>query len=192
MNNTVKITLLIILGLISASGISFAHCDTMDGPVIKDAQTAIKENNVNYALKWVNPSDEKEVTEAFTLMMNVRPLSPNAKMLAEKYFFETLVRLHRTAEGVPYTGIKPAGSPVDKKILAADQSIALGNLSPMKDLVPVEQSEELTDLFNKLLSLKNFEVDNVSAGREYVKAYVMFLHFAEADESGHTEGGHHI
>ena len=79
----------------------------MDGPLIGDARKAIAQDNVNYALKWVLPANETEVREAFILMMKVRGLSPDAKELAEKYFFETLVRIHRNGEGVPYTGIKP-------------------------------------------------------------------------------------
>jgi len=67
--------------------------------------------------------------------MNVRRLNSDAMILADKFFFETLVRLHRSGEGVPYTGVKPSGTPVDDKILAADKSIEAGNLSPLKDKV---------------------------------------------------------
>lgn len=35
-----------------------AHCDTMDGPTVKDALKAMETDNVNYALKWVQPRYE--------------------------------------------------------------------------------------------------------------------------------------
>jgi len=36
--------------------------------------------------------------------------------------------------------------------------------------------------------LKNFDVNNVLAGREYIEAYVQFFHFAEGEEEGHDHG----
>jgi Family of unknown function (DUF6448) len=172
-----------------------AHCDTMDGPTVADARKAIEKNNVNYVLKWVQAADEKVIKEAFGLTMKVRVLSPEAETLADNYFFETLVRIHRSGEGVPYTGVKPSGTRVDEKILAADKAIALGNLSPLNDLVPKDKFPELKKRFDKVMSLKNFDVNNVQAGREYIEAYVQFFHFAEGEEEGHNpghleEGGH--
>jgi len=118
--------------------------------------------------------------------MKVRELSPEAKILADKYFFETLVRLHRSGEGLPYTGVKPSGTPVDDKILAADKSIELGNLSPLKDKISKEMLPELTERFEKVMALRNFDVNKVEAGREYVEAYVKFFKFAEGEEEGHN------
>jgi len=133
----------ILLMLIFSTNVSFAHCDTMDGPLIKDAKIAINKNNVNYVLKWVQPENETEIKEAFSLAMKVRKSGADARNLADKYFFETVVRLHREGEGVPFTGVKPSGTPIDEKILAADKSIEKGNLSPIKDLVPKEMLPEL-------------------------------------------------
>jgi hypothetical protein len=139
--------------------------------------------------------NENEIKEAFDLIMKVRVLSPEAKELSDNYFFETLVRVHRSGEGVPYIGLKPSGTPIDEKIIAADKSIELGNLSPLNDLIPKENLPELKKRFNKVMSLKNFDVNNVQAGREYIEAYVQFFHFAEGEEEGHDhgnikEGGH--
>ena len=129
-----------------------------------------------------------EIKNAFNLMMKVRELSPEAKDLAEKYFFETLVRIHRNGEGVPFTGVKPSGTPIDEKILAADKSIESGNLSPMDEMVPKDKLPELTERFEKVMSLKNFDINNVEAGREYIEAYVQFFKFAEGEEEGHATG----
>jgi hypothetical protein len=181
----VLVPLFIISLLILSTNITFAHCDTMDGPLIADARKAIEQNNVNYTLKWVPSVNESEIRDAFKLIMKVRGLSPEAKELAEKYFFDTLVRIHRAAEGVPFTGVKPSGTPIDEKVLAADKSIEVGNLSPMNKMIPKDKLPELTELFKKVMSLKNFDVNNVAAGREYIEAYVRFFKFAEGEE-GHA------
>lgn len=172
--------------LVLPANFVIAHCDTMDGPTVADARKAIDKNNVNYVLKWVQAADEKLIKEAFDLTMKVRVLSPEAQTLADNYFFETLVRVHRSGEGVAYTGVKPSGTPIDDKILAADKAIALGNLSPLNDLVPQDKFPELQKRFDKVMSLKNFDVNNVQAGREYIEAYVKFFHYAEGEEEGHN------
>lgn len=166
----------------------FAHCDTMDGPVITDAKKAIQQKNVNFVLKWVRPESEKELKRTFSLISKVRILSPEAKEVSDKYFFDTLVRLHRSGEGLGFTGVKPSGTPINEKIKAADKSILIGNLSPLKGLVKEENIPELKKRFNKVLSLKKFEPNNIDAGREYVEAYVQFFHYAEGEEESH--GGH--
>ena len=176
------IPIFIVLLLILSTNVTFAHCDTMDGPLIKDARLAIAQNNINYALKWVSSKNEAEIKDAFKLMMKVRETGPEGKELAEKYFFETLVRIHRTGEGMPFTGVKPSGTPIDDKVLAADKSIEIGNLSPFKNMVSKDILQELTKRFNKVMSLKNFDVNNVEAGREYIEVYVLFFKFAEGEE----------
>jgi len=182
--------LLVITLLILSTNYSFAHCDTMNGPTIMDAKKAIDQNNVNYTLKWVQPHYETEIRDAFILMMKVRGLSADAKELSEKYFFETLVRIHRAGEGVPFTGVKPTGTPIDEKIMAADKSIELGNLSPLQGKVSAGDMPELTKRFEKVISLKNFEVNNVATGRDYIEAYVQFFKFAEGEAEGSAAHGH--
>lgn len=174
----VSITMIIHL----TAGTMLAHCDTMDGPVVADARKALEQNNVNYVLKWIQPSYENEIIDAFNLAIAVRSQNTQVRELADKYFFETLVRVHRMGEGVAYTGIRPSGTPVDEKILAADESIETGNLFPLSNLVPDDEMGELEEKFNKVISLKNFDVNDVPAGREYIEAYVQFFHFAEGEE----------
>jgi len=184
------VPLIILSLLILSTNVTRAHCDTMDGPVVKDAKMAIEKNNINYVLKWIQPQDEIELKNAFLLAMKVRILSPDATVLADKYFFETLVRLHRSGEGAPFTGVKPSGIPIDEKILAADKSIETGNLSPLKELVPKELIPELEKRFIKVMSLKYYDVNNIEAGRAYIGSYVQFFKFAEEENHKvvHQEG----
>ena len=189
-----KTTFLSVLALILSFctyEFTFAHCDTMDGPVIADAKKAIEQNNVNYILKWVSVENEQKIKTAFDVAMKVRKSNPASTESTDRYLFETLVRLHRNGEGVEYTGIKPSGTPIDEKIRAADKSIELGNLSPLEKLVPNVVLPELKERFDRVMSLKNFDVNDVKAGREYVKAYVQFFHFAEGERAhGHEQREH--
>lgn len=183
MKRIIKIILLSLLISFLSTGNSFAHCDTMDGPVVTDARRAIDSSNVNYVLKWVKPEYEKDVRGVFFQVILVRTLSPESQQLADMYFFETVVKLHRLGEGIPFTYIKPSGTPVDKRIIAADKSIEQGDLSPLKNLLPEEKLSELKVLFDRVMLLKDFDINDVAAGRKYVEAYVRFFHFAENYET---------
>jgi len=86
------------------------HCDTIDGPVVQAAKKALELGNVNIILPWVYKDGETEVREAFAQTQAVRNLKKEtATKLADLWFFETVVRIHREGENAPYTGLIPAG-----------------------------------------------------------------------------------
>ena len=107
-----------------------AHCDGLDGPVVQAAQKALETGNVNLVLIWVQKPDEAEIKRAFDHAQAVRKLSAEARELADRYFFETLVRIHRAGEGAPFTGLKPAGRDLGPAIPAADNALRDG--TPME------------------------------------------------------------
>jgi signal peptidase I len=108
-----------------------AHCDTMDGPTVKDGKLALERNNLNYALKWIASADTEELRKIFTQSIKVRALGPDARDLADRFFLESLVRIHRAGEGAPFEGLKPSGSPVDEKVTVADKCVETGDLEPL-------------------------------------------------------------
>jgi hypothetical protein len=165
-----------------------AHCDTMDGPTVADGRRALDTGEANHALKWVDEAHEAEVREAFELARRVRTLGDDARELADRYFLDTLVRLHRAGEGEPFTGIRPSGVPVDAKVVAADRCIAEGDLAALEPLVPGEQLPELRTRFDRVLATRDFDLDDLAAARAYIAAYVAFFHLAEGEEHGHAHG----
>lgn len=84
--------------------------------------------NVNLVLPWIRESDEAEICRAFADALAVRALGPRAKAMADLYFFETLVRVHRAGEGAPHTGLKPAGRDLGPAIPAADRALQEGSV----------------------------------------------------------------
>ena len=169
---------LFILGIVVTTPVS-AHCDTMDGPVVKAAQEALETGNVNLVLIWVQEKDEAQIKEAFNNTIAVRKLSPEAKELADMYFFETLVRVHRAGEGAPYTGLKPAGLDLGPAIPAADEALKTGSPDKLVKLLTDATENGTREEFSKVMEKRNFNANNVSAGREYIEAYVPFIHYVE-------------
>ena len=167
-----------------------AHCDTLDGPAVQDGRAALATGNVNHALKWVPAKGEGEVRDAFALSRRVRDLGPDARELADRYFLETLVRIHRAGEGEGFDGLKPAGTVLDPRVVAADAAIEQGDLAPVVGLVPPEDVAELSQRFDRALALRQFAVDDVAAGRAYLAAYVDFFKLAEGETHHHGHDAH--
>ncbi len=168
-----------------------AHCDTLDGPVVMAARTALESGKLEPVLAWVQPGDEAEVRKAFEQARTVRKGSKDARELADTWFFETLVRVHRAGEGAPYTGLKPAGA-VDPGVAAADRVIAGGKPAELEAMLVMEVREGLHRHVARLQAEKPPAAD-VAAGRRWVAAYVPFIHWAEgvlAAARGPGEHGH--
>jgi hypothetical protein len=157
----------------------FAHCDGLDGPVVKAAQRALDSGNVNPVLIWVQKSDEAEIRGLFEKTLAVRKLNTQARELADMYFFETLVRIHRAGEGAPYTGLKPAGRDLGPAIPAADKALESGKVEALVKLLTDGMQAGVRQQFKQVTAKKKFGKDDVTAGRDYVKHYVEFIHYVE-------------
>lgn len=181
-----------LLVLVTAlGGRAWAHCDTMDGPVVLEAKAALAAGDVTPLLKWVRASDEEEIRAAFGKATEVRALGPEAMELSDRYFLETLVRVHRAGEGAPYTGLKPAGR-AEPGIALADGALESGSSENLVEKLASHLREGIEERFARAIDAKRHAGEDVSAGREYVAAYVDFLHYVEAIAGAvHGEGGHH-
>jgi hypothetical protein len=175
-----------------------AHCDTLDGPVVKDARAALEAGEVTPVLKWVAPEGEAEVRRVFGQTLRVRALGPEAQALADRFFFETLVRVHREGEGAPYTGLKPAGTPVDPAVAAAEHALESGAVEPLVELVTRQIDEGLRERHARAVDERGHASESVEQGRQYVAAYVDLMHYAEnllatagaAPHTAHAEHSH--
>ena len=157
----------------------YAHCDGLDGPVVTLAKKALDTGNVNVVLPWVHMDDESEIRLVFEHALSVRKLSPEAKHLADTFFFETLVRVHRASEGAPYTGLKPAGLDLGPAIPAADKALDSGSTEALEKLLADAIRKGLREHFHAAMSQKKFAPNDVTAGRRYVEAYVPYVHYVE-------------
>jgi hypothetical protein len=189
---TIALAAALALGTLALPGRAFAHCDTMDGPVVLAAQQALQTGELEPMLIWVRAHDEPEIRHAFEHVQRVRRLGGDAAALADRFFFETVVRLHREGEGEPYTGLKPAGTDVGRAVTAGDRALESGSLEELRQLLHSMVDERLEAVFSEAHGRRGFAPTDVAAGREYVEAYVQFMHFGELLEalaSGHAHHG---
>lgn len=167
-----------------------AHCDTAEGPAVMDGRRALESGELGYALKWIPASAEDELRTVYEQVRRVRGLNAEVAVVADRLFLETLVRLHRLAEGVGFTGIQGPGAHVDRVVVAADLALETGDLDPVLALVPAERHQELTRRFAAARALRGFLPSDVAAGRAYIAAYVDFFKYAEGEDT-HGRHAHH-
>lgn len=168
---------LVTLALMPRHGL--AHCDGLDGPVVTAARQALEKRDVTGVLIWVREKDDAEIRKAFEQTLVVRKLGPPARELADSYFFETLVRLHRAGEGAPYTGIKPAGRDLGAAIPEADHALATGEVEPLVKLLMGAAEKGVRQHFAQARAARRYPPGNVDAGRKYVEKYVSFIHYVD-------------
>jgi len=171
-----------------------AHCDALDGPVVSAARQALAHRDVNPVLAWVKAEDEAQIRTAFARTLKVGALGPEAKELAETYFFETLVRIHRAGEGAPYTGLKPAGLDLGPAIPAADKALVSGDMKPVYELMHGILKPGLETRFKAARATRDQAAANsaadVAIGRQAVAAYVDFLHYVDGVYRAAAGGTH--
>lgn len=172
--HTVLFTL--ALGLVQPT--LHAHCDTLDGPVVLAARAALDTGDLAPVLIWVKPAEESEVRAAFERARSVRAESKAAAGLADTWFFETVVRLHRAGEGAPYTGLK-SGPVEEPGIVEADHALETGSPDELVAATVKPLEAALRAKYREVRERKEHASHNVEAGRAYVAAYVDYVHFAE-------------
>jgi hypothetical protein len=184
---SVSVAILLIL----AAPAAFAHCDWINGPVVADARTALAKADVTPALKWVAAADEAEIRRAFDRTMAARAGSAEARDVADQWFFETLVRVHRVSEGEPFTGLKGAEYQPEAGIEMADHALEANSLGEVEKSLTAAIRSELQKRFSAATEAKKHAEESVEAGRRFVHAYAEFIHFVEGVHRNVLGDGQH-
>jgi hypothetical protein len=151
-----------------------AHCDSEQGPVATAAHQALEKGNVKLILPYVKPEAENELVAAFKQAREVRKAGGDAKELADRYFIETAVRLHREGEGAPYTGVTDEITP--KAILVADKAMATGSLDETYKFLDDAMKKGIQEKYEAVVKAREAakELGTVEAQRERAEAELIF------------------
>ncbi len=172
-----------------------AHCDSYDGPTIKDALKALEANDVSLVLKWIDEEHEQEIISLFNKTYRLRNGDNEIYSIVEKHFLETLVRLHRETEGAPFTGLKPAGT-TQKIVMLSDQALEEKDIDGLLEKLNNHLGTVIREKYETVAALDAVKDESSEQGREYVAAYVDYTHSLEAIHSiieggnEHTGSGH--
>ncbi|MFP3712633.1 DUF6448 family protein [Puerhibacterium sp. TATVAM-FAB25] len=150
------------------------HCDSLDGPVVTAARTALDADDVDLVLPFVPEDAEAEVRAVFTAVRPVRHLSEAAREVADRLFFENVVRLHRAGEGAPYTGLRPAGLGFGPVIPLAEQAVASGSSRAVAQYLTRVLDDELDQRMERVNALAAVKDRSTADARAHVEAMLGF------------------
>jgi hypothetical protein len=177
------LAIMVVATLVLLPALARAHCDAADGPVATAAVQALDTKNVNLVLPYVPAEAEAELSAVFTRAVAVRAKDADAKALADRYFMETAVRLHRAGEKAPYTGLKPAGQDYGPAIAAAERAIEAGKVADLVRLISHEAAHGIEHRFHGVAELKASKAPETHAGvaaaRQRVSAELGFVGYVE-------------
>ena len=167
------------------------HCDSLDGPVVTAARRALDEGDVAIVLPYVPAHGEAEVSAAFQQVLPIRATSGSAGELADHWFFETVVRLHRAGEGASYTGLKPAGQDEGPVIPVAERALHTGSADELVHVLTATIADQAKTRLDRVTALKQQEHRSVAAAREYVEAMLGLQVWAHKLYLAATSDPHH-
>jgi hypothetical protein len=166
------------------------HCDSMDGPVVTAARQALEADNVDLVLPFVHADGEAEVRAVFDTVMPVRGLSSAAREVADRLFFETVVRIHRAGEGAPYTGLKPAGLSVGPVIPLAERAVETGSPDEVASFLTGVLRDEVERRLKRVHALRATKDRSTDDAREYVEAMLDFEVYSDHAFRSLSGAGH--
>ena len=146
------------------------HCDSLDGPVVRAAREALEQEDVDLVLPYVYAEGEEELRAAFDLVAKARQQGPEAREVADRFIFETAVRVHRAGEGAPYTGLKPAGLDVGPVIPIAESAIEEDSPERLIEFFLGAVQAEIAERFQLMQQARVHKGEGTEEARAYVNA----------------------
>lgn len=174
------------------------HCDSLDGPVVTAARQALDAADVERVLPYVPEDGEAEVRALFDRVVPIRGLGQEAREIADRLFFETVVRIHRAGEGAAYTGLKPAGMDVGPALPLAERAVNDGSPGPLTDFLTELLRGEVQHRLENVRSLADARDGSMDRDRAWVEAMLGFEVYSHhvyqavtAPADAHHHGGGH-
>jgi hypothetical protein len=146
----------------------------MSGPVVTAAEAALAAGDVELVLPYVPAAGEDEVRRAFTRVLPMRALGPAATGVAEQWFYETVVRIHRSGEGAPFTGLKPAGTDEGPVVPLAEKAVETGSPEQVYAFLAEELRHVLQDRLARVGHTAAAQDGTVAKARAHVEATLGF------------------
>jgi hypothetical protein len=168
--------------------------DITNGPVLKAAKLALETGNVNYVLIWFPEESENKLKNLFEKTFCERRAGKDVHGVTIDWYFETLSRLHRDRDGALYTCMKPNGLDVSPVVPKAERAIETCNAEEIIEVVPKTMEGDLRQHFHYVMEKRNYDVNNIIAGRAYVAAFIdfiVYLHNLNTSTSGEVGRAEH-
>ena len=149
--------------------------DITKGLVMDAAKMALDTGNVNYVLIWVPEASENKLKNLFDKTVCEHRDRKDVQDIALDWYFETVSRLHRSRKRVLYTFMKPDGLDESQIFQKVERAIEIGDVEELIGDIPYTKEGDLRQRFRHVMDKRNYDVNNIAAGRAYVSAFIDFI-----------------
>jgi hypothetical protein len=151
------------------------HCKTRNGPAVRAAVRALETGNVNYVLIWVPEEAEKKLKNLFEKTYCEYKVRKDGAHVTIDWYLKTVNRLHKLGENRQNTGITTAGLNESPFILIVENAIETEDPKEAIRVISEAREDDIRYHFHQVLDKKNYDVNNISAGRAFVTAFTDFI-----------------
>jgi hypothetical protein len=162
--------------------------------VVVAARHVLEEGDVDLVLPYAFEEGWDEIRHAFDLAVRAWAAGGDARAVADRWFFETVVRVHRAGEGAPCTGLKRSGLDVGPVIPVAEHALEQESPDELADLLAARPVEEITHRFHHLAPLKAEAEGGLHQARAHVEAMLalqVWSHSLYGAIGALAHAGHH-
>ncbi len=150
-----------------------SYTQLLDNKVIEAARQALDTEMVEFALAFVPKGQELEIIEAFEKTIKVRKHGPVSADLAERYFFDTILRAHRSSLRRATKQQRMVLS-FDELDQIADDAIATGYPEELIESFRNILEEEIAARLRTISELEKDKNAGVEKGRNFATAMLAF------------------
>lgn len=149
------------------------YSDEMQELLLKAAKMSLQTGNVNHILIWLPEESENTLKNLLEKTCCQRSSRMNMQKQAYDWYFETVYRYYLSGRSPDRNTTQSRYLP-GKQVLQIDRGIQSGNFEDIRDIIPVTHETDAQQRFQNLIKLRDFPVNNITAGRSYVSAFFDF------------------
>jgi hypothetical protein len=91
------------------------------------------------------------------------------------WYFETVNLLHSANKRALYSRLKPGGLDDSPIVPNVERAIETGNFEKIIGFIPNAHAEDERERFHHVMDKRNYNRNNIAAGRAYVSAFIDFV-----------------
>lgn len=151
---------------------------------MRAAERALETGNANHILIWIPEESERTLRNLLERACCERRIQKDANNPVIRWYFNTIRHLHAAYCGHQNLDISTK-TPEERKIISiAERACESGNFDEITTVVQNASWGEMRQRFQDLMKIRQYDAENIAAGRAYVSAFIAFIVHANKVRSG--------
>lgn len=155
-----------------------------NGPVMSAAKKALETGKAHHILIWIPEASENTLKNLLEKACCERRIQTDGYDHIIDWYFATVRRFHSVGYGPRNLNISLKTLEEKTIISLVERACESGNFEEIAMVIPDIPAGELRQQFNDVMKKRNYDVENIAAGRVYVSEFTDFIAFVNRSRSG--------